>query len=694
MQRSPLIFGFFMMFIAIVFVGAPVSPADAMDVPATGQAQCYDTSGNAISCANTGMDGETRGGVIWPDPRFVANADTTITDQLTGLSWAPDGSTPTVGTCTGGKRNWDQMLVYVDCLNSESYLGHTDWRAPNVRELASIVNEALAEADCGGSPCASLADWLLEQGFSGVISTDEYWASTSEGTYPGVSTAYQIDMEVGQILYSNKDNSKRVWPVRGTATSSSGLAQTANDDCSYYDGTARACLGTGADGDLQAGIAWPVPRFTDNGDGDASFVGTVTDNLTGLTWLKDADCIKTKYVNFDQSCTVGDGQVDWDQALAFVAAMNAGTYPDCAGGHTDWRLPNLRELWSLAEYSTQPKNDALPSGHPFENDPPGWTWTSTTVVTYTDPVFITTHAWAVGFTDGRWADEYKADCNPVWPVRGGVAGDPDIAVASSIDMGAVEIGAQVDADIVINNEGTNYLYLGSIGVIDPLAAPFSIVDDPCSDSAVAPGGSCTMTARFAPDAVGDASDSFDIPMNDPKEKIVLVGLMGTGKEATQDTGTSDNSGDTTGTQAPNPCDLVFPDDGQTGLGTEVTLIWKKSTDAASPTYDLDMCDDESFTGCSTIENVAMANRRDAMLRFAGNWLKALVAGPFVLAGCGGGGTDAAAVDDLLPATPEVGADEMSYTVTGLTPGTTYYWKVTVSDGSAATASAVRRFTTN
>ena len=41
---------------------------------------------------------------------------------------------------------------------------------------------------------------------------------------------------------------------------------------------------TGDDGDLQKGVAWPDPRFTDNSD------GTVTDNLTGLIWLKNANC--------------------------------------------------------------------------------------------------------------------------------------------------------------------------------------------------------------------------------------------------------------------------------------------------------------------------------------------------------------------------------------------------------------------
>ncbi len=39
------------------------------------------------------------------------------------------------------------------------------------------------------------------------------------------------------------------------------------------------------DGALQKGVAWPTPRFTDNNN------GTITDNLTGLIWLKNANCI-------------------------------------------------------------------------------------------------------------------------------------------------------------------------------------------------------------------------------------------------------------------------------------------------------------------------------------------------------------------------------------------------------------------
>ena len=45
---------------------------------------------------------------------------------------------------------------------------------------------------------------------------------------------------------------------------------------------------TGEDGDLRERRAAANPRFIDNGD------GTITDNLTGLIWLKNARCLRTQ----------------------------------------------------------------------------------------------------------------------------------------------------------------------------------------------------------------------------------------------------------------------------------------------------------------------------------------------------------------------------------------------------------------
>ena len=62
------------------------------------------------------------------------------------------------------------------------------------------------------------------------------------------------------------------------------VPETGQTQCFDVDGTEIICSGTGQDGDLRKGLKWPVPRFTDNED------GTVTDNLTGLIWLKHRSC--------------------------------------------------------------------------------------------------------------------------------------------------------------------------------------------------------------------------------------------------------------------------------------------------------------------------------------------------------------------------------------------------------------------
>lgn len=172
------------------------------------------------------------------------------------------------------------------------------------------------------------------------------------------------------------------------------------------------CL-TGIDGNLQMGMPAVTPRFTDN------LSGTVTDNMTGLIWLKNANCPNT------------DLGTNWWTALDYVAELNAsGTMSgtscsDTSNGgthQTDWRLPNVRELVSLIDYSRYAPS--LPLGHPFINVMPRWYWSSTTHVQYDDS------AWFVSMYGGRVHHFGKnATFGPpeeeplyrfhVWAVRGG-----------------------------------------------------------------------------------------------------------------------------------------------------------------------------------------------------------------------------------------------------------------------------------
>jgi hypothetical protein len=66
------------------------------------------------------------------------------------------------------------------------------------------------------------------------------------------------------------------------------VSQTGQTTCWETTGSPTNCARTGQDGNIQAGVAWPIPRFTDHSN------GTVTDNLTGLIWLKDANCFDVR----------------------------------------------------------------------------------------------------------------------------------------------------------------------------------------------------------------------------------------------------------------------------------------------------------------------------------------------------------------------------------------------------------------
>ena len=178
--------------------------------------------------------------------------------------------------------------------------------------------------------------------------------------------------------------------------------------------------GTGDNGAFEKGVAWPTPRFSDNGN------GTVTDKLTGLMWLKNANCIASHYPSFDNDGTPGDGAVTWVHALEFVAGITYGFYPLCGAGYSDWRLPNLRELQSLIDYVFY--NPSLPNtlgtgkwteGNPFQgvqwSNSTGATgyWSSTTYAGWTGGAFF------VYFNDGIVSASQKINTFYVWPVRGG-----------------------------------------------------------------------------------------------------------------------------------------------------------------------------------------------------------------------------------------------------------------------------------
>ena len=184
----------------------------------TGQKRCYDLTGIVIDCAGTGQDGDIQTGVAWPEPRFVDNADGTVTDMLAGLVWLKDASCADLaGTDTNGAANWvtalsaAQALADGTCGLSDSSVAG-DWRLPSRFELGNLFN--LEYSQMALSDTAGTAQWGEGDPFL-YVQWGSYWSSTSCANGP--SQAWYVEFFDGTMAGMGKEISAQmyVWPVRG-----------------------------------------------------------------------------------------------------------------------------------------------------------------------------------------------------------------------------------------------------------------------------------------------------------------------------------------------------------------------------------------------------------------------------------------------------------------------------------------------
>lgn len=373
----------------------PVSPT--LQLARTGQRTCYHLMGAVVDCTGTGHDGDIQAGVTWPDPRFEitycdnagpcanqsqdcddAPGTDIVRDLLTGLVWTRSGNTlPSAVT-------WNESLDFASNL---TLCGYDDWRLPNAVELESLMNSEFHQ----------YWNWMQYEGFVDVL-TSGYWSSTAAAAHDDHAwVVYPLRGYARGYAYSEE---RSTWPVRDGQTGSPDPAYPAN---LWRTGQTVSVL-PGDDGDLQMGVAWPEPRFT-NPDGTVPVTATcVLDNLTGLMWPRDVSPDPYETGN-------------WSYALARANDLSL-----C--GYEDWRLPNKREILSLLDFSQF--EPALPPGHPFLNAAyPGFSDYHATSTTY--PA-LTGRVYEVDLGGSEWflvQDQVKdTPWFYVMPVRGGTVGIP------------------------------------------------------------------------------------------------------------------------------------------------------------------------------------------------------------------------------------------------------------------------------
>jgi len=336
---SRVLFAFVPALLASLWLSGPAR-AGNYALPDTGQERCFGDRGQ-MRCPGPGQAYFGQDGQYQRTPmRFKDNGDGTVTDLVTGLMWqkTPDFK----------HRTWDEAKAYVESL---TLAGHSDWRMPSIKELLSIVyfsGNVMSQTPYIDTRYFDFQYPDTSQGFRGIDA--QYWSSNVYlgATMFGDRSAFGYNFADGRI---------KSYPMEklGGPAAGMGQGQRMGGPGGGQGGQTRGAGAIGNEVRVVRGPAYGVNDFADNRD------GTVTDRATGLTWTqKDAG-----------------RAMPWKDALAYCETLSQA-------GRDDWRLPDIKELQSIAEYSRAPD-----AGSPSQRGPAiapvfalsdneAWCWSSTT----------------------------------------------------------------------------------------------------------------------------------------------------------------------------------------------------------------------------------------------------------------------------------------------------------------------------
>jgi len=265
----------------------------------TGQTVCYNNA-TSITCPAVGepfygQDANYTGNT----PSYSDNGDGTVTDLVTGLMWQQSPDLDGNGIINyNDKMYFDEALAYAASFN---LAGHDDWRLPTIKELYSLIM------------------------FYGVDPNPQ----ATSGTIPFIDTSYF------DFAYGDLSAGERIIDAQyASATIYVGSTMSGNRTMfgvNFADGRIKGYPADSSIGKkyyvlyVRGNTVYGTNQFVDNGD------GTITDNATGLMWMKNDN---------------GAG-VLWENALSYAEGL-------ASAGYTDWRLPNAKELQSIVDYTRSP----------------------------------------------------------------------------------------------------------------------------------------------------------------------------------------------------------------------------------------------------------------------------------------------------------------------------------------------------
>lgn len=268
----------------------------------TNQSVFYNNS-TAISSPSTsddfyGQDAQYKGN----QPSYTNNGDGTVTDNVTGLMWQN-----TLDHNEDGVIDYDDKLTYSEILNivknGYTYVGHSDWRVPTIKEQYSLI--MFSGADISGYEGEST------DGLTPFINTDYF-----EYNYGDTSAGERlIDVQCASTNLSAGNTIEMVFGVNFADGRIKGYGTTMMGQAKVFNYLL-----------VRGNSTYGLNEFSDNGD------GTISDNATGLMWMQNDS---------------GEG-MNWKAALKYAENKEFS-------GHSDWRLPNAKELQSILDYTRSPQ---------------------------------------------------------------------------------------------------------------------------------------------------------------------------------------------------------------------------------------------------------------------------------------------------------------------------------------------------
>lgn len=321
------------------------TPGPHFILPDTNQRNCYAFFCGTFECMWQSVDCAENITIYGQDARHgwdvtndesahfsrTSDEQAVVTDNITKLMW--QGAVTNLGQ--------NDALVYCDEL---SWAGYSDWRLPDIYELESIISYH-------GLPVSNVYSAIFPEELPALPNLPNYpraafWSSNASYSMFG----WYVELN-GKVNYRNNfdDNVLHIRCVRDEV--------------------------------LPNPLDKAAPRYIRN---ISSNEPTVIDNTTKLIWQgcmagrKGADCTDVVPASicdggneYTQYCT-------WQEAVAYCDDL-------IWANHSDWRLPNIKELQSLVD--TRPDRgptidaDAFPQT-PWDHAEPFWSSTFERAVSF------------------------------------------------------------------------------------------------------------------------------------------------------------------------------------------------------------------------------------------------------------------------------------------------------------------------